>query len=105
MESHPTRAEESRYDLVANRDFIALIVFFGLGSDFHFMPGHPGFGSLASMFPPQWLDAAYLSYAWPDYFRRAPQLPQQPTQPQDPLCKIPGLCPVKGELQHLISFR
>ncbi|KAJ1525816.1 hypothetical protein ONE63_009019 [Megalurothrips usitatus] len=62
-------------------------------SNFHFVPGHPGFGTLASMFPPQWLDAAYLSYAWPDYFRR----PQQPPPPasQDPLCKIPGLCPTK----------
>ncbi|XP_034241043.1 segmentation protein Runt-like [Thrips palmi] len=66
-------------------------------SNFHFMPGHPGFGSLASMFPPQWLDAAYLSYAWPDYFRRPPQLPQQAPPSQDPLCKIPGLCPVKGD--------
>ncbi|KAK3923183.1 Segmentation protein Runt [Frankliniella fusca] len=77
---------------------------------FHFVPGHPGFGSLASMFPPQWLDAAYLSYAWPDYFRRPPQLQQlQQLQQQpapgpgaggpapDPLCKIPGICPSKGD--------
>ncbi|XP_052121601.1 segmentation protein Runt-like [Frankliniella occidentalis] len=66
--------------------------------NFHFVPGHPGFGTLAGMFPPQWLDAAYLSYAWPDYFRRPPPLqPQAPAGAQDPLCKIPGLCPTKGD--------
>lgn len=41
--------------------------------------GYPGFGPFA-MVPPQWLDAAYMSYAWPEYFRR-------PTSAD--LCKLP----------------
>lgn len=61
--------------------------------------GYPGFGPFA-MVPPQWLDAAYMSYAWPEYFRR-------PTSTD--LCKLPippcssitkGECPCMcGELK------
>lgn len=35
------------------------------------MPG--GFNPF--LLNPQWLDSAYLSYAWPDYFRQRPSLP------------------------------
>jgi len=33
------------------------------------------------MLPPQWLDAAYMSYAWPEYFRRGPTAAD--------MCKLP----------------
>ncbi|XP_054268502.1 segmentation protein Runt-like isoform X2 [Macrosteles quadrilineatus] len=44
--------------------------------NFHYQ--HPGGFGPFSLIPPQWLDATYMSYAWPEYFRR----------PQD-LCKLP----------------
>ncbi|XP_008471163.2 uncharacterized protein LOC103508398 [Diaphorina citri] len=61
--------------------------------DFHFIPGaHPGGFGPFGMLHPQWLDAStYMSYAWPEYFRRTPT----------DLCKLSSaLCPIstKGTL-------
>lgn len=60
--------------------------------DFHFIPGgHPGGFGPFGMLHPQWLDAStYMSYAWPEYFRRTPT----------DLCKLSSaLCPssIKGK--------
>uniref|UniRef100_A0A8D8QBV2 Segmentation protein Runt n=1 Tax=Cacopsylla melanoneura TaxID=428564 RepID=A0A8D8QBV2_9HEMI len=62
-------------------------------SNFHFIPGgHPGGFGPFGMLHPQWLDAStYMSYAWPEYFRRTPT----------DLCKLSSaLCPssIKGAL-------
>ncbi|KAL0275110.1 UNVERIFIED_CONTAM: hypothetical protein PYX00_003072 [Menopon gallinae] len=54
--------------------------------------GYPGFGPFA-MVPPQWLDAAYMSYAWPEYFRRptSTDLCKLPIPPCSSITKGPGL--------------
>ena len=45
---------------------------------FNFIPdfayGHPG-GFNPFMLNPGWLDAAYMNYAWTDYFRHQPHHP------------------------------
>lgn len=57
--------------------------------------GYPGFGPFA-MVPPQWLDAAYMSYAWPEYFRRptSTDLCKLPVPPCSSLTKGPGTSPL-----------
>ncbi|XP_039282888.1 segmentation protein Runt-like [Nilaparvata lugens] len=62
-------------------------------SNFNYLGQHPGaFGPFA-MLPPQWLDATYLSYAWPEYFRRPPtaasDLYKLPPTAAPDLCKLP----------------
>ncbi|XP_075210246.1 uncharacterized protein LOC142317573 [Lycorma delicatula] len=53
-------------------------------SNFHYLANqHPGFGPFA-MLPSQWLDATYLSYAWPEYFRRPHDLCKLPPPPPAP---------------------
>lgn len=45
------------------------------------IPGMPG-GFNPFLIGPGWLDAAYMTYAWPDYFRSRPAGPaQQPVHP------------------------
>lgn len=53
-------------------------------TDFHYLASqHPAFSPFA-MLPPQWLDATYLSYAWPEYFRRPHDLCKLPPPPPGP---------------------
>ena len=40
------------------------------------MPGMPG-GFNPFLLNPGWLDAAYMTYTWPDYFRSRANVPAQ----------------------------
>ncbi|CAG9832948.1 unnamed protein product [Diabrotica balteata] len=55
------------------------------------MPGLPG-GFNPFLINPGWLDAAYMSYAFPDYLRRSAGMPQQPNI-HTPLVKGSPLAP------------
>lgn len=71
-------------------------ILYSFVTDFHFIPGaHPGGFGPFGMLHPQWLDAStYMSYAWPEYFRRTPT----------ELCKLSSaLCPssIKGKLNSV----
>ncbi|CAH0564871.1 unnamed protein product [Brassicogethes aeneus] len=46
------------------------------------IPGMPGAFN-PFLLNPQWLDSAYLSYAWPDYFRQRPTTQYLPTPAQN----------------------
>lgn len=63
--------------------------------------GHPG-GFNPFMLSPGWLDAAYMSYAWPDYFRAPQQQQQQQPQPPTTPSHHPGLS--KGKDHYFISL-
>ncbi|XP_046675088.1 segmentation protein Runt-like isoform X2 [Homalodisca vitripennis] len=60
-------------------------------SNFHYQHGG-GFGPF-SLLPPQWLDATYMSYAWPEYFRRPQDLCKLPPPPICHIPKGPGSSP------------
>ena len=76
--------------------------FFFFVSDFHYLGGqHPGPFGPFSLLPPQWLDPTYVSYAWPEYFRRPVDLCKLPPPPlchlpkgkkKEEICQCDGVC-------------
>uniref|UniRef100_A0A1B6CZY6 Runt domain-containing protein n=1 Tax=Clastoptera arizonana TaxID=38151 RepID=A0A1B6CZY6_9HEMI len=55
-------------------------------SNFHYQ--HPGAFGPFSLIPPQWLDATYMSYAFPEYFRRPNDFCKLPPPPLCHLSKV-----------------
>lgn len=65
------------YALKYSIDFILIINFNFITFVTDYAYGHPG-GFNPFMLNPGWLDAAYMNYAWTDYFRHQHQ-PHHPT--------------------------